>query len=49
MTAVRDLARELRLHRVSVVEHCRNNDIATYRRLPAGATGGQLRALAKIN
>ena len=42
MTALRDLATELRLHRVSIAEHCRNRGIATCRRLPAGAVGGQL-------
>ena len=42
MTAIRDLARELRLHRVSIVEHCRTRGIPTYRRLPEGADGGQL-------
>ena len=42
MIAVKDLARELRLHRVSIAEHCRNRGIETFRRLPEGATGGQL-------
>ena len=44
MTRVRDLAVELRLHRVSVREFCRSRDIPMHRRLPVGRTGGQLEA-----
>ena len=42
MTRVRDLAQELRLHRVSVREFCRSWDIPMHRRLPEGASGGQM-------
>ena len=42
MTRVRDLAVELRLHRVSVREFCRSRDIPMHRRLPDGASGGQM-------
>ena len=44
MTPIRDLAQELRLHRVSVREFCRSRDIPMHRRLPKGARGGQLEA-----
>lgn len=44
MTAIKDLATELRLHRVSIAEYCRNHGIETFRRLPAGASGGQMAA-----
>ena len=44
MTPVRDLAQELRLHRVSVREFCRSRGITMHRRLPKGARGGQLEA-----
>ena len=44
MTAIRNLAKELRLHRVSVREFCRSRDIPMQRRLPKGARGGQLEA-----
>ena len=42
MVPIRDLARQLRLHRVSIAEHCRTRGIPTYRRLPLGTDGGQL-------
>ena len=42
MTALRDLAAELKMHRVSIAEHCRKRGIATCRRLPADVDGGQL-------
>ena len=42
MTAIRDLARELMLTKVSVSTHCQTRGIATYRRLPEGARGGQM-------
>ena len=42
MTRVRDLAGELRLHRVSVREFCRSREIPMHRRLPKGASGGQM-------
>ena len=41
MTAVRDLASELRLTVPSVTYHCRSRGIEYVRRLPEGATGGQ--------
>ena len=41
MTAVRDLAAELKLTNVSVRHHCRRAGIDTHRRLPDGARGGQ--------
>ncbi len=41
MTAIRDLARELRLTIPSVTYHCRMRGIEYVRRLPEGATGGQ--------
>lgn len=41
MTAIRDLARELRLTNVSLRTHCRRVGIETCRRLPEGADGGQ--------
>ena len=41
MTAIRDLARELRLSVPSVTYHCRTREIGYVRRLPEGATGGQ--------
>lgn len=41
MTAIRDLADELRLTNVSVRMHCRTRGIETCRRLPDGASGGQ--------
>ena len=41
MTAVRDLADELKLTNVSVRHHCRRGGIDTHRRLPDGARGGQ--------
>ena len=41
MTAVRDLAYELKLTSVSVRMHCRTHGIETCRRLPDGARGGQ--------
>lgn len=44
MTAIRDLAKELRLHRVSVREHCKTRGIVLHRRLPKGAAGGQTEA-----
>ena len=44
MTPVRTLARELMLTKVSVATHCRSRGIPTYRRLPAGARGGQMQA-----
>ena len=44
MTPVRELAVELRLHRVSVREFCRTWGIPMHRRLPKGRTGGQLEA-----
>ena len=42
MTSVRDLAAELKLTNVSVRVHCRTRGIATCRRLPEGARGGQM-------
>lgn len=42
MTAIRDLARELMLTKVSVSTHCQTRGIDTYRRLPDGARGGQM-------
>ena len=42
MTAVRDLAAELKLTNVSVRQHCRTHGIETCRRLPDGARGGQM-------
>ena len=42
MIPIRALAAELRLHRVSIAEHCRNHGVPTVRRLPDGASGGQL-------
>ena len=44
MVSVRDLARELKMHKVSLSEHCRTRGIPTVRRLPDGATGGQMQA-----
>ena len=41
MTAIRDLARELRLSVPSVTYHCRMRGIEYVRRLPEGADGGQ--------
>ena len=42
MIALKDLAKTLRLHRVSLYEFCRTHDIPTERRLPAGQSGGQM-------
>ena len=42
MTPVRDLAAKLKLTNVSIREHCRTRGIATCRRLPEGARGGQM-------
>ena len=44
MTAVRDLAAELKLTVPSVAYFCRSRGISTCRRLPEGATGGQMLA-----
>ena len=44
MKQIRDLARELKLTDVSVRTHCRTRDIDTVRRLPRGASGGQMTA-----
>ena len=42
MTEIRALAVELRLTVPSVTYHCRSRGIETHRRLPEGATGGQM-------
>lgn len=42
MIAIRDLARELLLTKVSVATHCATRGIATHRRLPEGARGGHM-------
>ena len=42
MTEIRALAVELRLTVPSVTHHCRSRGIETVRRLPEGATGGQM-------
>ena len=44
MKAIRDIARELKLNRVSVREHCKTRGIVLHRRLPRGADGGQTEA-----
>ena len=42
MISVQALAAELKLHVVSVREHCRTRGIPMHRRLPAGARGGHM-------
>ena len=42
MTEIRALACELRLTVPSVTYQCRRQGIETHRRLPKGATGGQM-------
>ena len=42
--SIQALAAELKLHVVSVREHCRTRGIPLHRRLPAGARGGQLQS-----
>lgn len=40
--SIQALAADLKLHQVSVREHCKTRGIPMHRRLPAGARGGQL-------
>ena len=47
MISVKALAADLKLHVVSLSAHCRTHGITTYRRLPAGARGGQMLAHVK--
>ena len=44
MKAIRDIARTLKLSRVSVREWAKANQIPLHPRLPRGARGGQLEA-----
>ena len=47
MISIKALAADLKLHVVSLAAHCRTHGITTFRRLPAGARGGQMQAHLK--